>query len=149
MSLLVNIYKSIDKMFETCEIDYMELKTKKIDNHFFDDFQNQRIVNSFLFSYTKIQDKIGAKLFRTVLYEQKEIEDFNMPMKDILNLLEKLSLIGEVEIWDKLREIRNNLAHEYPFDLEERVENIEMAMDGYENIKIIYKSLKNYSDITN
>ena len=83
------IFKIIDAMMDNCKIDYNELKSQNIDSGFFEEYQNIRIVNSFLFSYSKIQDKIGAKLFRKVLYELKEIDDENMPMKDILNILEK------------------------------------------------------------
>lgn len=51
-----------------------------------------------------------------------------MPMKDILNLLEKLSIPEKASDWDRLREIRNSLAHEFPFDIEERIENIHLAL---------------------
>ena len=140
--VMENIFKSLDIMIENCQRDYELLKCVKIDETFFEDFNNQRIINSFLFSYTKIQDKIGAKLFRRFLYEQKEIEEMDMPMKDILNLLEKLGFLESVQVWDRLREIRNNLAHEYPFDIQERIENIEMALEGFEILKDIYTQLR-------
>lgn len=130
MSEKEEIFKIIDVMMINCQIDYDELKSQEIDKNFFKDYQNTRIVNSFLFSYSKIQDKIGAKLFRKVLYEPKEIDDENMPMKDILNLLEKLSILQKASDWDRLRGIRNNLAHEHPFDIEERIENIHLALRG-------------------
>jgi len=144
MSVLSHIFKSIDAMKASCDIDYNELKTKVIDEKLLADFQNQRLINSFLFNYSKIQDKIGAKLFRQVLYDQKEIDNIDMPMKDVLNLLEKLSLIDDVKVWDRLREIRNNLAHEYPFNLKERAENIQLALEGYEILLKIYASIKQY-----
>jgi len=34
------------------------------------------------------------------------------------------------------------LAHEYPLDIDERVENIHLALDGYQNLKKIYNRLK-------
>lgn len=137
------IFKIIDAMMDNCKIDYNELKSQNIDSGFFEEYQNIRIVNSFLFSYSKIQDKIGAKLFRKVLYELKEIDDENMPMKDILNILEKLSILEKASDWDRLMEIRNSLAHEYPFDIEERIENIHLALEGFELLQTIYKNIYN------
>ncbi|NWF66334.1 MAG: hypothetical protein HXX81_02585 [Campylobacterales bacterium] len=127
-----------------CDIDYLELKSKEIDEKFFEDYLNQRIVNSFLFNFSKIQDKIGAKLFKKVLYVQKEIDSENTNMRDVLNLLEKLEVIESATDWDRVREIRNILSHGYPFSLLERIENIHLAMDGYEIIKKIYLNLKSY-----
>ena len=137
------IFKIIDTMLDNFKIDYTELKSQSIDSSFFEEYQNIRIVNSFLFLYSKIQDKIGAKLFRKVLYELKEIDDENMPMKNILNLLEKLSILEKASDWDRLKEIRNSLAHEYPFDIEERTENIHLALEGFELLQTIYKNIYN------
>jgi uncharacterized protein with HEPN domain len=142
MNEIKEIFKIIDTMISYCEIDYNELKSQKIDDSFFKDYHNVRLVNSFLFSYSKIQDKIGSKLFRKVLYELKEIDDEDMPMRDILNLLEKLSILDKASDWDRLREIRNNLTHEYPFDIQERIENIFLAFEGFELLKTIYENLK-------
>jgi len=62
-------------------------------------------------------------------------------MIDILNLLEKLEIIEDSKEWDLLREIRNSLAHEYPFDIDERVTNIKIAIDRYEILKKIYLNI--------
>jgi hypothetical protein len=132
------IFKICDDMIKSCDIDYQELQEQNIESDFFDDYTNTRLVNSFLFNFSKLQDKIGAKLFRTVLYELKEIDNQNLSMIDILNLLEKLEIIENSKDWDTLREIRNSLAHEYPFDIDERVENIKMAIDAYTILKKIY-----------
>ena len=133
--------KTCKQIFENCDIDYEELISKDIDETFFEEYQNTRIVNSFLFNFSKLQDKIGAKLFRDVLYELKEIDDLSMTMIDILNTLEKLAILDSVSDWDSLREIRNALSHEYPFNIDERVENINLALDGYIKLKNIFGKL--------
>ena len=124
---LKEIFKICDNMFESATIDYDELKTKTLDVDFFEDYINTRLVNSFLFNFSKLQDKIGAKLFRKVLYELKEIDNINMPMIDVLHTLEKLDILDDANKWDELREIRNSIAHEYPFDTNERVDNIKLG----------------------
>ncbi len=137
--------KICDSMFESCDIDFYELSLKPIENSFFDDYQNIRLVNSFLFNFSKLQDKIGAKLFKKILYDLKEIDDFSVPMIDILHLLEKLEVIKNQDVWDELREIRNSLSHEYPFSIGERIENIQLAMRGYKKLKEIYANVKSIS----
>ena len=139
--MINEIFKICDEMIKSCDIDYEELKKQNIQNDFFDDYTNTRLVNSFLFNFSKLQDKIGAKLFRKVLYDLKEIDNQNLSMIDILNLLEKLEIIEDSKEWDLLREIRNSLAHEYPFDIDERVANIKIAIDRYEILKKIYLNI--------
>ena len=131
-----------EQIFKNCDIDYNELMGKDIDKDFFEDYQNTRIINSFLFNYSKLQDKIGAKLLKQLLYELKEIDNTSIPMIDVLNILEKLEILEKTQ-WDNLRDIRNLLAHEYPFCMQERIENIKLTLESYEMLKNIYKRVKN------
>jgi len=80
-----------------------------------------------------VQDKIGAKLFKQLLYELQEIDSATLPMIDVLNRLEKL------------REVRNLLAHEYPFETEERAGNIGLVLESYGVLKDIYTKVKDVS----
>jgi len=139
---LEEIFNLCDTMFANADIDSNELMNSEIDETFFSDYSNTRIVNSFLFNFSKLQDKIGAKLFKKVLYELKEIDTFSVPMIDVLNQLEKLEILKDTRAWDELREIRNILSHEYPLDIEERVENIYLVLKNYEVLKSIYGNLK-------
>jgi len=139
---LKSVFNICDTMIKNCDIDYNLLRKMSIDENFFKEYDNTRIVNSFLFTFSRLQDKIGAKLFKKMLYELKEIDDIATPMIDVLNLLEKLQIIKSKSDWDELRELRNTLAHEYPFALQERVENIALALDGYKLLKEIYNNLK-------
>ena len=138
---LEQLFILLDKLFENCEIDYKELKEKIIDEHFFQEYSSVRVVNSFLFNYSKIQDKIGAKLFKKFLYTINEIDSLDIPMLDVLNILEKLNILKRDD-WERLREIRNSIAHEYPYNIQERIENIVMALEGYKSLKQIYKNIK-------
>ncbi len=144
MQILKEEFKIIDLLFEGCRMDYNILISEKIDNTFFGDYSNQRVVNSFLFNYIKIQDKMGSKLFKNILFELKEIDDTSIPMIDVLNILEKLNIIDSTVDWDTLREIRNNITHEYPSDIDERVENILFTLKGYVMLEYIYANIKSY-----
>jgi len=135
---------AIDTMLKNAEIDYDALMQSDINPTFFEDYNKTRIVNSFLFNFGKLQDKIGAKLFKQVLYDMKEIDSFSLSMLDVLHLLEKKEILSDITQWERLREIRNILAHEYPFDVEERIENISLALEGFDELKKIYLKLRLY-----
>lgn len=142
---LQGMFEVIDTMMANAQIDYDALLLCTLDEHFFDDYANTRILNSFLFNFSKLQDKIGAKLFKKVLYETKEIDTTDQAMLDILHILEQKEILSEMAEWEQLREIRNILAHEYPFDLSERLENISVAMEGFVDLKRIYHKLKMFA----
>ena len=133
---------AIRKMMEAADIDHEILSQSQIDPSWFTDYEHQRIVNSFLFNYIKIQDKMGRKLFHLVLQHWREDESDNMTMLDILNRLEKLDIIESVEMWDKLREIRNAITHEYPEEIDIRIDNIRLALWGYLRIKEIITNIE-------
>jgi hypothetical protein len=140
------VFQTLDQLFASCDQDYGLLKDQTVNTGWLKNYSNQRIVNSFLFNYIKIQDKFGASLFRKLLYALREINTENLPMLDILNILEKLEIIESVEIWDRLREIRNVIAHEYPMEMEERLENIVLALDGYAQLKRLYTRIRSYAE---
>lgn len=63
--------------------------------------------------FSKLQDFMGNQLFPHVLKISGEQIDA-MTFIDKLNKLEKLELLLSAEQWMDLRQVRNNLAHEYP-----------------------------------
>ncbi|WP_281950388.1 hypothetical protein [Nitrosophilus kaiyonis] len=134
----------LDELFKKCDIDYQDIKNLNLNEKIYDDIKKERLINSFLFRYAKIQDSMGAKLFREILFALKEIDNYAIAMKDVLNKMEKLHIIKDASIWDKLREIRNDISHEYPLDYEERLENLKKAMWGYEKLKEIFNDIKDY-----
>ena len=46
------------------------------------------------------------------------------PFRDILNRLEQLKIIDSSDTWLALRELRNDLAHEYPVMPEETIDKL-------------------------
>jgi CHASE3 domain sensor protein len=66
--------------------------------------------SALIYRFSKAQDCIGNKLFKAFLLYQGENVD--RPFLDILNNLEKIKLLS-VDTWFELREIRNEIAHDY------------------------------------
>lgn len=81
--------------------DFLQLLNNRIDLAFAD---------QIIYRFSKAQDTIGAKLFKAFMLYQGE--NIDKPFRDILNALEKLNIL-DVEEWFVLREIRNEIAHDY------------------------------------
>lgn len=80
-------------------------------------------IDQLVFRFTKLQDEIGNNTFRFLLeYLQEDI--VGKPFRDILNILERLQIIDSCDSWLTLRELRNDLTHEYPIMLEETIEKL-------------------------
>ncbi|MEL6721781.1 MAG: hypothetical protein AAF669_08830 [Pseudomonadota bacterium] len=135
-------FVACDRIIAQCDIDYQLLVAADINEDFFVDYHNMRIVNSFLFNFSKLQDRIGAGLLKNVLYELKEIDTLAIPMLDVLCLLEKLEIIDDATVWDELREARNVIAHDYPMEVSERIATIHLIRDSYPTLKTIYYQLR-------
>ncbi len=87
--------------FPIVQEQFVNLITNRIELAFAD---------QIIYRFSKAQDTIGAKLFKAFLLYQGENVD--RPFLDILNELEKLHIV-DVEEWFVLREIRNDIAHDY------------------------------------
>jgi hypothetical protein len=67
--------------------------------------------------FSKLQDMIGSKIFNHILELNDEPTE-NLSVRDKLNKLEKLYYIDDVHWWNKMRDIRNAVSHDYPDDYE-------------------------------
>ena len=81
--------------------------------------------DQLIFRYSKLQDSMGKKLFPAILENLGEDIE-NIPFIDLLNKLEKLELIEDQRQWLRLREVRNLVTREYPFNTEEIVEGLNL-----------------------
>ena len=99
-----------------------------------------KIKSSFIdqlnFRFTKLQDTIGESILKGVLILFKE-DVKRMTFLDILNRLEGLEVIQK-DRWLNLREIRNEIAHEYSFNQDEVVDSINMIYEKSDELIDIY-----------
>jgi len=100
-------------------------------------------IDQFLFRFSKLQDAIGQKLFKTILLVLKEDIE-NKPFIDILNRLDKLELIPDVETWMELRNIRNSLAHEYEDNSEEISKIINKIYEQKDILKSFFYTIYDF-----
>ena len=77
------------------------------------DEEQVRCIDQFIFRFSKLQDAMGAKIFRNLLaYWDEDIT--NLPMRDVLDRLERYLIIPSANDWVYIRELRNELSHDYP-----------------------------------
>lgn len=81
--------------------------------------------DQIIYRFSKLQDCMGAKLFKSLLLYQGE--NVNKPFLDILNQLEKMNVI-DVEEWFEIRDLRNEIAHDYE-DKDEVAINLLNSID--------------------
>jgi hypothetical protein len=81
-------------------------------------------LNTLIFRFSKLQDLLGVKIFREFLeFSGLSMEDLSF--FDILKLIEK-EKICNIDNWNELRKIRNDIAHDYPEEFDEMIERINL-----------------------
>jgi len=102
-----------------------------------DDIQ---VIDQFLYRFIKLQDELGNKTFRLLLLcLQEDVE--NKPFLEILSRLEQLGIIENEDIWISLREIRNEITHEYPEMVMQNILGLNNLYAHVQDILTIYQKL--------
>lgn len=136
---------NINDIFEELNINFKRIDALipqineflPLHNHDFDDTDIIKTIDSFIYRFIKIQDRMGEKLFPEYLKILQEYKQ-NMPLIDILNDLERLEVIKNTEDWIDYRKLRNSLTHEYPGNEKEIIDSLNLALEAYVDIKNIY-----------
>lgn len=99
--------------------------------------------DQFVYRFSKLQDSLGAKLFKSILDSLGE-ETRGVPFIDILSRLEALGILDSADEWLLLREIRNNLAHEYSLDKQEIADGLNLLYEHYGILSNIWNKTEGY-----
>lgn len=126
------IEKRLDNYFLEAEkhMDLMEdaIAAIKLPIVHYDNLPNieKFALNALVFRFSKLQDLVGSKIFRAFL----EFNKFETQDKSFLVLLKEIEKEGIVDIdtWDELRVVRNNIAHEYPGEEDEALEALALLI---------------------
>ena len=147
------INEKLQKIFYECDkhIQRIESASLKIDKVMplnekkYIDLSDDEVgyIDQFLFRFAKLQDAMGQKLFKNILLFIDE-DIAGKPFIDILNLMEKLSLLQSANIWRELRDNRNELAHNYEDEPELMSETINKLYNKRYILIEIYNNIKNY-----
>ena len=91
--------------------------------------------------FAKLQDLLGVKLFPLLLDSMQE-GDSLLSVRDRLNRLEKLKIIASAEQWVEWRDMRNNIAHEYPDDPGLTAEQLNNLVTSAQQLLDFWKELR-------
>ena len=97
-------------------------------------------LDAISFRFSKIQSILGEKIFKLFL-ETLGFDTYEKSFLEILSELEKLNILKRNE-WLKLREIRNKIAHEYPDEIEEIIENLNEMIKSIKTFKKIHRKIR-------
>lgn len=78
------------------------------------DSERRRLLDQTAYRFMKLQDSLGEKVLPGVLSLTLDPLPPEVPFAEKLQRLERLGVLGSVETWRLLREVRNTLAHDYP-----------------------------------
>ena len=138
MITINQIKDELDIHFKRIDMILPEVKSYlPFENDDFEDIEKIKAIDSFIYRFTKIQDKMGDKFFPAILRELQEYKN-SMALIDILHRLEKLELLENSDDWIDYRKLRNALTHEYPNSSDDVLEAINISIEVYEKMKKIY-----------
>ncbi len=105
----------------------------------FQDLSEEQIehIDQFIYRFTKLQDAMGMRLLPSI-YAWFENDSRAIPFLDILNRLEQLEIIDNVSTWQFFRNLRNNLAHDYPESLDQTVDTLNLLFSEIETLEAMY-----------
>jgi len=98
-------------------------------------------IDQFVYRFTKLQDSMGTRLLPAV-YAWLEAESRPVPFLDILSRLEQLGLIEEASQWQFFRNLRNNLAHDYPESAQQTVETLNLLFQHIQELESMYSGIR-------
>ncbi|MDP3150345.1 MAG: hypothetical protein Q8N83_14580 [Ignavibacteria bacterium] len=107
------------------------------------DDQEVEHIDQYIFRFSKLQDAIGNKLFKSVLTELGE-EVTDKSAIDIFNRMEQLGIIENYEVWKEFRDIRNELAYDYEEDEHEAAEKINLIISKKSDLEKYLNDIVNY-----
>jgi hypothetical protein len=59
-------------------------------------------------------------------------------MSEVLFIIEKENIIDSIGHWIELREIRNELEHDYPENIEAALQDLKFCIDSFSKIESYY-----------
>ncbi len=149
-----NKQEILNKRFEKLEKHYLALKAykelidklvDKIDIYTAENFsalkiEDKAILDAYLKRFSSVQDFLGAKIFSPLL----DIAGINSgKMSEVLYLIEKEEIIDSLDHWIELREVRNELEHDYPDNLETALQDLKFCINSFTSLESYYfNSLK-------
>ena len=94
----------------------------------FIDPKDRAVFDAYIKRFASIQDFLGAKIFPLLI----EISGIgSVKMSEVLYHMEREEVIDSIDNWIELREIRNELEHDYPDELKEALDDLKFCINSF------------------
>ena len=143
----------IQKYLNECEKDKMRIEksSAKVKDIFplsaprYESLSDEEVeaIDQYLFRFAKLQDTLGQRLFKIIVSEYVE-NIHQLTFLDILNQLEKIGILKDVNTWKRLRDIRNNISHQYDDEPQEMAEALNSVFAYKDELLNIFINIDNY-----
>jgi len=95
-------------------------------------------LDAYLKRFSSVQDFLGAKML--------DIAGINSgKMSEVLYLVEKETIIDSRDRWIGLREVRNELEHDYPDNLEAALQDLKFCINSFASLESYYVNSLNFA----
>lgn len=126
-------------------IDSMVEKKNIFDPKIFADLitEERAVLDAYLKRFSSIQDFLGAKLFPLLL----EVGGIGSErMSETLERIEKEGIIDSLGSWIEMREVRNDLEHDYPESLAEALVDLRFCIDNFWRLESYFINSKKFAE---
>ncbi len=95
------------------------------------------VFEAYLKRFSSLQDFLGAKVFKSLL----DISGISYTkMSEVLTLVEKEEII-DLDIWIEFRNVRNNLEHDYPDELEDALLDLKYCVEHFRYMQTVVNNV--------
>lgn len=143
----------IDSSIKECNSHIEKLiRSKRLLSEFFplepDKFKNldeEQIehLDQFIYRFTRLQDSMGKRFLPSLI---SYIDNDFSPKSflDILARLEQLGIIENDTDWQFFRNLRNNLAHDYPDNIKIMTETLNLLFEELPRLENMFSGARDY-----
>jgi uncharacterized protein with HEPN domain len=141
----------LKEYLDVCDLhlDRLKFSLSKIEKYYpfkenlfpLEDMQDLAYLEMFTNRFSKLQDTLGNKVFGLAL-DVLGNGSQNLTYIDRLNTLEKYTILESASKWRDLRNIRNELSHEYPNSYAKQSETLNKIMDSWKLLENVLIALK-------
>jgi predicted nucleotidyltransferase len=128
-------YAKVKEIFPLSAPRYINLSDDEIE-----------AIDQYLFRFSKLQDTLGKRVFRLIVSEYEDNTD-EMTFIDILYRLEKIGILDDANIWKKLRDVRNDISHQYDDEPQEMAEALNNIFAYKDELIAIFDKIENFTGI--
>jgi predicted transcriptional regulator len=105
------------------------------------DISQKAVLEAYLKRFAALQDYLGAKVFKSLL----DISGISYSkMSEVLTLIEKEEIIS-LDKWIEFRNIRNELEHDYPDEIEEALNDLKYCVDSFEYMQEVVQKVFDFA----